>query len=108
MVKVLDKALDLLIEVILSDPDYQICLKLRENMVHNVKVMDLIDNLKCMQKKYVKSGYSKDIKKNLDSLTEQLYQIPLYASYMMHLEKVNDMLSYVESELNHYFYELLN
>lgn len=108
MVKLLNKAIDSLIEVIVSDYDYQMCLKLQEKMKHNMSLMDLIDKLKHMQKKYIKSGYNKDIKKDLDSLVDQLYQIPLYASYMMHLEKVNDMLSYIENELNQYFYELLN
>ena len=108
MVKRLNKALDALIEVIVSDYDYQLCLRLQEKMEHNMMLMGLIDNLKNVQKKYIKSGYDKDIKKELDSLVDQLYQVPLYASYMMHLEKVNDMLSYIENDLNQYFYELLN
>ena len=55
--------------------------------------------------KYVKSGIGKE---KIDSLEEELYQFPIYVVYMEHLEKVNDMLSYVEEDLNDYFYQLMN
>ena len=74
----------------------------------NQNLMNLIDKLKDVQKKYVKSNYDKSIKDELDLLEEKLQQVPIYVSYMAHLEKVNDMLSYVEDDLNQFFYQLLN
>lgn len=108
MVKWLNRALDEVISVITSSRDYRICIELQEKMKKNQNLMDLIDKLKEAQKRYVKSNYDKSIKGELDLLEEKLQQIPIYVSYMMHLEKVNDMLSYVEDDLNQFFYQLLN
>ena len=108
MVKWLNRALDEVVSVITSSRDYRICIELQEKMKKNQNLMDLIDKLKEAQKRYVKSNYDKSIKGELDLLEEKLQQIPIYVSYMMHLEKVNDMLSYVEDDLNQFFYQLLN
>lgn len=108
MVKWLNRALDEVISVITSSRDYRICIELQEKMKKNQNLMDLIDKLKEAQKRYVKSNYDKSIKGELDLLEEKLQQIPIYVSYMMHLVKVNDMLSYVEDDLNQFFYQLLN
>ena len=108
MVKWLNRALDEVISVITSSRDYRICIELQEKMKKNQNLMDLIDKLKEAQKRYVKSNYNKSIKGELDLLEEKLQQIPIYVSYMMHLVKVNDMLSYVEDDLNQFFYQLLN
>lgn len=108
MVKWLNRALDDVVSVITSSRDYHICIELQEKMKKNQNLMDLIDKLKEAQKRYVKSNYDKSIKGELDLLEEKLQQIPIYVSYMMHLEKVNDMLSYVEDDLNQFFYQLLN
>ena len=107
-VKWLNRALDEVVSVITSSRDYHICIELQEKMKKNQNLMDLIDKLKDTQKRYVKSNYDKSIKDELDLLEERLQQIPIYVSYMAHLEKVNDMLSYVEDDLNQYFYQLLN
>ena len=108
MVKWLNRALDEVISVITSSRDYRICIELQEKMEKNQNLMNLIDKLKDIQKRYVKSNYDKSIKGELDLLEEKLQQIPIYVSYMMHLVKVNDMLSYVEDDLNQFFYQLLN
>ena len=108
MVKWLNKALDDVVSVITSSRDYRICIELQEKMKKNQNLMNLIDKLKEAQKRYVKSNYDKSIKDELDMLEEKLQQIPIYVSYMTHLEKVNDMLSYVEDDLNQFFYQLLN
>lgn len=108
MVKWLNKALDDVVSVITSSRDYRICIELQEKMKKNQNLMNLIDKLKDTQKRYVKSNYDKSIKDELDMLEENLQQIPIYVSYMTHLEKVNDMLSYVEDDLNQFFYQLLN
>lgn len=105
MVKQLNKAIDDVISVIVNSKDYQQCLQLKDKMKKNQELMKLIEDLKKAQKEYVKSGVGKE---KLDSLEEELYQYPIYVVYMEHLGKVNDMLSYVEEDLNDYFYQLMN
>ena len=41
-------------------------------------------------------------------LNDELNNIPLYITYSENLEKVNQMISYVNDELTDYFYEVLN
>ncbi len=101
----MNKAIDDVISVIVNSKDYQQCLQLKDKMKKNQELMKLIEDLKKAQKEYVKSGIGKE---KIDSLEEELYQFPIYVVYMEHLEKVNDMLSYVEEDLNDYFYQLMN
>lgn len=106
MVKWLNKALDDVISVIKNSDDYRTCLQLKEKMKKNRDLMELIEKLKLEQKDFVRNGYqSKD---KINELQEKLYQIPIYVIYMQHLEKVNDMICYIEDDLNHYFYQLFN
>ncbi len=105
MVKQLNNAIDDVISVIVNSKDYQQCLQLKDKMKKNQELMKLIEDLKKAQKEYVKSGIGEE---KIDSLEEELYQYPIYVVYMEHLEKVNDMLSYVEEDLNDYFYQLMN
>ena len=105
MVKQLNNAIDDVISVIVNSKDYQQCLQLKDKMKKNQELMKLIEDLKKAQKEYVKSGIGEE---KIDSLEEELYQFPIYVVYMEHLEKVNDMLSYVEEDLNDYFYQLMN
>lgn len=106
MVKLLNKKLEEVITVIKDSKDYQECIKLKEKMKKNVELMQLIDTLKTLQKEYVKNGYQD--KEKLEEVEHKLYEIPIYVTYIEHLEKVNQMISYVEDDLNDYFYQLFN
>lgn len=106
MVKLLNKKLEEVITVIKDSEDYKECVKLKEKMKKNEELMQLIDTLKTLQKEYVKNGYQD--KEKLEEVENKLYEIPIYAIYMEHLEKVNQMISYVEDDLNDYFYQLFN
>ena len=106
MVKLLNKKLEEVITVIKESEDYQECIKLKEKMKKNAELMQLIDTLKTLQKEYVKNGYQD--KEKLEEVENKLYEIPIYATYMERLEKVNQMISYVEDDLNDYFYQLFN
>lgn len=102
------KAIDELIDTIINSNEYKTCVSLKEKMSTNTEVMNLIENIKKMQKKYIRSEYDKEIKKELDSLEEELMNIPIYHMYNDSLEKVNEMINYVKDELNDYFNKLLN
>lgn len=106
MVKLLNKAVEEVISVIQKSDDYQKCLELKEKMSQNKELMQLIENIKEAQKRYIKNG-SQD-KKEIQVLEEKLSNYPIYVLYQQHLEKVNSMISYVQDDLNEFFTQLLN
>ena len=77
-------------------------------MSSNSNINSLIENIKNLQKKYIKSNYDSDIKLELDKLNEELNNIPIYITYTEYLDRVNEMISYVNDELSDYFYNILN
>ena len=100
--------LDELIDYIKNTIEYKKCLELKSRMSNNSNINNLIENIKSLQKKYIKSNYDSDIKVELDKLNDELNNIPLYITYSENLEKVNQMISYVNDELTDYFYKVLN
>ena len=102
------KALDQVIECITRSSEYQTCLSIKEKMIHNDEVMNLIETVKKTQKKYIRSNYSEKVKEELDSYQKQLMNIPIYHMYNDSLEKVNEMISYVKDTFNDYFNQVLN
>ena len=101
-------SLDELIDYIKNTIEYKKCLELKSRMSNNSNINNLIENIKNLQKKYIKSNYDSDIKVELDKLNDELNNIPLYITYSENLEKVNQMISYVNDELTDYFYKVLN
>ena len=106
MVRLLDKSLNQVLSGITQSHDYKRCIALKEKMKTNKEVMQIIDELKDAQKKYVKDGFKN--KEEIEYLEQKLYQIPIYVIYMEHLDRVNEMIAYVEEDLNDYFYQLLD
>lgn len=101
-------SLDELIDYIKNTIEYKKCLELKSKMSSNSNINSLIDNIKNLQKKYIKSNYDSDIKLELDELNEELNNIPIYITYTEYLDRVNEMISYVNDELSDYFYNILN
>ena len=99
--------LNKIIDYITNSSEYKKCISLKEKMSNNSKLMDKINKVKVLQKKYIKSN-DLSIKKELDLLIEDLNNEPLYYNYMNNLEKVNEMISFVNDELNNYFYRVIN
>ena len=99
--------LNKVIDYIINSDSYKKCLELRDKMSKNTEIMGLIDEIKSLQKKYIKSS-SSDIKQELDEKTDKLLNIPIYYKYNQKLEEVNNMISYVEDELNDYFEKVIN
>lgn len=108
MVKQLNKALDEVIQCIIESNDYKECIRLKNAMSKNNNIINLVSNIKTLQKEYVRSNYDDTLKKELDEVEKKLLDIPIYSSYIQHLEKVNEMINYVRDELNNYFYKVLN
>ena len=99
--------LNKIIDYITNSSEYKKCISLKDKMSNNSKLMDKINKVKVLQKKYIKSN-DLSIKKELDLLIEDLNNEPLYYNYMNNLEKVNEMISFVNDELNNYFYRVIN
>ena len=103
-----NKALDEVINCITNSNEYKECISLKNKMNDNEEVMSLIKKIKELQKKYIRSEYDSNIKKELDDCNDKLLNIPIYHMYNDSLEEVNEMISYVKDELNDYFNNLLN
>ena len=104
----LDKSLEEVVLCIKNSKDYKECIKLKEKMKSNEELIKMIEDIKLLQKKYIKSNYDSNIKKELDNLEEILNSIPIYNMYIEKLNKVNELIDYVKDDLNDYFYNLLN
>ena len=103
-----DKALEEVISYIQNTKEYQTCITLKEQMNDNEEILNLIENIKKLQKKYINHNYDSSIKEELDCLEEKLNNIPIYHIYSSNLEKVNEKIETVKSTLNDYFSNLLN
>lgn len=102
------KALDEVISCIEESEEYKMCLSLKEKMSTNEEIVSLVEEVKRLQKLYVKKEYDNNIKKELDEVYKKLNEIPIYNIYLNNLEKVNEKIEFVKDNLNDYFYRLLN
>ena len=107
MEKKLDNALDELILSITETDDFKDCIRIKEKMSTNEEIQGLIDSIKKLQKKYVRT-MDDDVKKQLQDVQEQLDNIPLYNSYQKKLSDVNKKIDFIKEELNDYFYNVVN
>ena len=104
----MNKELNDLVDYIKNTSEYKTCIDLKRQMSSNEEVTALVKKVKELQKKYIKSNYDKEVKKELDIANERLSNIPVYVVYKQNLEKVNEMINIVKDELNNYFDKLLN
>ncbi|MBQ6497228.1 MAG: YlbF family regulator [Bacilli bacterium] len=102
------KSLDEVIECIKESSEYKDCLKIKKQMDSNKELVELINKVKELQKKYIRSNYDSNIKEELDKYESELKDIPIYNIYLEKLDKVNQMIDYVKDSLNDYFDSLLN
>ena len=107
MVNQLNRAIDDVINCIVESFEYRKCMAIKEQMMNNSSLMELINNIKKLQKKYVATNDEK-VLSILNENIEKLNTIPIYVVYMQYLEKVNEMINLVKDELNDYFVDILN
>lgn len=108
MEKRLSNSVDEVIACIVDSDEYKKCVELKEKMYANKELIQLIDDVKSTQKKYIKSGYSGQIKEELDKIEKELDEIPIYVIYKQYLDKVNYKINFVTDFLNDYFESVLN
>ena len=104
----MEEKLNNLVEYITNTFEYKECIRLKEIMKSNEEICSLVDEVKSLQKEYVRSLEDENIKVRLDEVLDRLNTIPIYCDYLKYLDKVNHMISYVNDEMNDYFYKLLN
>ena len=104
----MEEKLNNLVEYITNTFEYKECIRLKEIMKSNEEICSLVDEVKSLQKEYVRSLEDENIKVRLDEVLDRLNTIPIYCDYLKYLDKVNHMISYFNDEMNEYFYKLLN
>ncbi len=103
----MDKVIDDVVNSITNSEAYKKCLEIKEKMKDNTDISTRVNKIKRLQKEYIRSN-DENILKELDILKEELNSIPIYHMYNQYLEEVNQMISYVNDELNNYFNNLFN
>lgn len=107
MEKKLSKDLNDLIVSVTESDDFKECIRLKKKMEDSSEIKELVENIKILQKKYVRTDDS-DIKEELDKVQNRLDSIPLYASYQAKLMEVNRKIDIIKDELNEYFNNVVN
>ena len=106
--EILDKALELVKEI-KNDKEYREYVTLRNKIKSNEEIMKIIENIKTLQKQYIKSAYLDDeIKVKLDKELSELEDIPLYKEYLLKEKKINNILISIKEGINSSFDNILN
>ena len=102
------KSLEEVINEIKNSSEYKEVLDIKEKMNENEELVELIERVKELQKKYVRTNFDSNIKEEIDRVENKLNDIPIYNIYLEKLESVNNKINYVKDSLNDYFDNLLN
>lgn len=103
----MDKALEDVVDCIKNSPEYLECIELKKKMDNNTEINSLIKDIKLLQKKLLRTD-SIEVEEELNNKINRLNEIPIYSIYNQKLNIINEKISYVNDELNDYFYKLLN
>ncbi|MBQ8131263.1 MAG: YlbF family regulator [Bacilli bacterium] len=103
----MDKAISDVVDAIVNSSEYQDCIELKKRMEDNDEITMRIKKIKMLQKKYLRTN-DLEVEKELNTLEEELNEIPIYYEYNKRLEIVNQKIEYVTDEINDYFYQLLS
>ena len=96
---------DEIVNFIKNSDDYQKFLLLQEKMNDNKNIINLINEVKALQKDIV---HGKDKEKKLKEKMNLLDNDPLYREYNNTLSEINNRIAIVENTLNNYFDKKLN
>ena len=102
------KALEL-VKAIKDDNKYKEYINLRKKLKDNKDIMSKMQEVKRLQKEYVKGAYlDKEIETKLNSLLKELEQDSLYQEYLAKEKEINNILNDISEGLNIIFNKLLN
>lgn len=85
---------------------YKDYVKVKENLKNNSEITTLIKNIKRMQKI---ATNNKDVKieKDIKKMYDKLYSIPLYQSYLIIKEELEENLYMISDNFDKYFKSIL-
>ena len=101
---ILDK-IDEIINIIENSDDYKKYLKLKELISQDKYLKELINKVRIIQQDVV---HHKENKCQLEQMTNELNNYPLYREYMNTLDEINNTYCIIENSLNNYFQDKLN
>ena len=98
-----------IIEYIQTTESYQNYLKARKILEQNEKIMNLIQDIKALQKELVKNPLKKEeldlkIKEKLNILNTE----PSYLEFQTYQDEINNLLIIFENKINKYFFDVFN
>ena len=98
-----------LVQAIKDDDKYKEYINLRKKLKDNKDIMSKMQEVKRLQKEYVKGAYlDKEIETKLNSLLKELEQNSLYQEYLAKEKEINKILNDINEGLNIIFNRLLN
>lgn len=98
-----------LVQAIKDDDKYKEYINLRQKLKDNKDIMSKMQEVKRLQKEYVKGAYlDKEIETKLNCLLKELEQNSLYQEYLAKEKEINNILNDISEGLNIIFNKLLN
>ena len=97
-----------LVKTIKEDNLYKEYMELRHELKSNKKINNKIEEVKRLQRKYVKGNYQdKELLDNINTLTKELDSIPLYYIYSQKEEDLNNNLLLIKEGLSSSFHDIV-
>ena len=97
--------IDEIIKTIEESDDYLKYLDLKNKISNNKELVNLINEVKLLQKDVVHHLNKKEI---LNEKINELNNYPLYREYNNTLSEINNTYAIIENSLNNYFIKVLN
>lgn len=92
-----------------EDKLYQDYMKLRQELKKDESITQTIEEIKRLQRKYVKTNYQdKEVLEKINNLTNELEKIPLYAIYQQKEEELNNNLVFINEGLRDTFSSIVD
>ncbi len=101
------KDIDKLFDEFESSSLYQKYLSVEKQMLANENITSLLDEIRRLQKIFANTK-DKNVELKIESLYDSLKEIPLYQSYLIIMDEINQKLYGVKEIFEKYFSDLLS
>ena len=92
-----------------EDKLYKDYMKLRQELKKDENITKTIEEIKLLQRKYVKANYhDKETLAKINNLTNELEKIPLYVIYQQKEENLNNNLVFIKEGLRDTFSSIVD
>ena len=111
MNKIIDKTEELVVTILKSDM-YTKYIELKNKMCQNKEIMDIIDEIKSLQKKIINETYKgKDVslfEEKISKNMELLNNCPIYVEFNYLQEDLNEMFQHIKNTIQSNINSILN